>query len=82
MYTVTLYNFSGNCNAAKITRDLSTVTSCIGLSVRIVTKSLSTGSLLIFSIFQVSTKLNSGNKSETRSFRGKEKGNFTAWLKK
>jgi len=36
--------------AVKITRDLSTVTSCIDLSVRIVTKSQKVGPLLIFSI--------------------------------
>jgi hypothetical protein len=36
--------------AVKITRDLATMTSCIDLSVRIVTKSLKGGSLLVFSI--------------------------------
>ncbi len=38
MYTETLYNFLVMAMVAKITRDLSTVTSCIDLSVRIVTK--------------------------------------------
>jgi hypothetical protein len=36
--------------AINITRDLATGTSCIDLSVRIVTKSSKVGSLLIFSI--------------------------------
>ncbi len=48
MYTVTLYNFSWL--SKKIFWDLATVTSCIDVSVKIVTKSPNVGPLLIFSI--------------------------------
>ncbi len=41
MYTVTQYNFSRNGNGRKITQELSTVMSCIDLSVRLVSKSIS-----------------------------------------
>jgi hypothetical protein len=57
MCTVTLYNFLAMAMAAKITRDLSTVTSCIDLSVRIVTKSPKVEPLLLFSISLLLTLL-------------------------